>query len=106
MKITHATMLNDKAVEKPPAPSFPMLSILLMLDSFAFGGLAALEIVCQLLTSIMDRLVSVDAQAEILNVLDHLLPYRVGYIGATILLVVITAGVYARLKSKSCMVGE
>ena len=52
---------------------------LLALEIFLAGGLTALLLVRQLLLTIMARLISAAAQAEILNVLDHLLPYYVAY---------------------------
>ena len=61
------------------------------LELFLAGGLAALLLVRQLLLTIMARLISATAQAEILNVLDHLLPYYVAY-GLALLAVGLLAG--------------
>ena len=77
---------------------------LLLLDAFALGGLVAIELVRQLLESIGNRLITVEAQAEILNVLDHLLPYWLGYIGGSLLLGWITVGAYLWLKTRSRIV--
>jgi hypothetical protein len=60
------------------------------LNGFVLGGLSAVLLVRQLLLTIMARLVTVTAQAEILNVLDHLLPYVLGYGAAAVLMAVIT----------------
>ena len=49
----------------------------------------------------MDRLIKVEAQAEIPNVLDHLLPYWLAYVGVSLLLGLITVGAYLWLKTRS-----
>jgi len=56
------------------------------LDGLALGGLIAVVLVHRLLLTIMARLVTGDAQGEILNVLEHLLPYIVGYAAATLVM--------------------
>ena len=73
---------------------------LLLFDAFMLGGLVALGLVNQLLESTMDRLIKVEAQAEILNVLDHLIPYWVGYLGVSLLLGLTTVGAYLWLRSR------
>jgi hypothetical protein len=67
-------------------------------DAFVLGGLVAVLLVRQLLLTIMVRLTSVAAQAEILNVLDHLLPYSLAYGAGTIVMVFVTlvAGIATR----------
>jgi len=52
------------------------------------------------LESTMDRLIKVEAQAEILNVLYHLIPYWVGYMGVSLLLGLTTVGAYLWLRSR------
>ena len=94
-------MSKDNLPPKQLGPRPLWLSALLVLDAFALGGLTAMGLVRQLLESTMDRLITVAAQAEILNVLDHLLPYWLGYIGVSLLLGWITVGAYLSLKTRS-----
>jgi hypothetical protein len=54
-----------------------LLRLLLGVDALLAGGVAALLLVRQLLLTDFDRSISVVAQDEILNVLDHLIPYFV-----------------------------
>ncbi len=76
---------------------------LALLTMFTFGGWVAMELTQRLLQDIADRLVTVGAQAEILNALDHLFPYRIGYVGATFLLIWITVAAYLWLRTKSTL---
>jgi hypothetical protein len=85
----------DRPQQQPRPAGAGRLYGLLLLDAFTIGGLVVILLVRQLLLDIMGRLISPTAQAEILNVLDHLLPYSLAYLGATLLLVLLTAGVYA-----------
>lgn len=77
---------------------------LLLLDAFVLGGMLAIILVMQLLESTMDRLIKVDAQQEILNVLDHLVPYVLGYVGMSLLLGLTTIGGYVWLRTRSSAV--
>lgn len=62
-----------------------------VMDAFVLGGVLAMILVNDLLTTIMYRLVSGEAQGEILNVLDHILPYQIGFWGAALVLTVLTS---------------
>jgi hypothetical protein len=64
--------------------------ILALLNGLALGGLTAILLVRQLLLTIMYRLVTATAQAEILNVLDHLLPYVAAYVAAVVVMMGLT----------------
>jgi hypothetical protein len=66
------------------------------LDAFVLGGLVAVLLVRQMLIAIMLRLVTAPAQAELLNVLDHLLPYTLGYVAAALLLLCLTLAAWMR----------
>ncbi len=94
-------MSKDNLPQKQIGPRPLWLNALLLLDAFALGGLVAMGLVRQLLESTMDRLITVAAQSEILNVLDHLLPYWLGYVGVSLLLGWITVGAYLSLKTRS-----
>jgi hypothetical protein len=72
----------------------PLLFILLVLDAFVLGGCVTLVIVNQFLNSLMKRLVTVEAQSQILNVLDQLIPYFLVYGGLLLLLIFITISVW------------
>jgi hypothetical protein len=61
-----------------------------LLDGLAFGGLLAMLLVRNLLLTIVARLVTATAQAEILNVLDQLLPYVLGFAAASLGMAVVT----------------
>jgi hypothetical protein len=67
---------------------------LLALEIFLAGGFVALLLVRRLLLTIIVRLTSGAAQAEILNVLDHLLPYYFGYGLALLVVGLLTAGIW------------
>jgi hypothetical protein len=95
---------QDKLPKNQVAQRPSTLCALLILDAFALGGLVAVELVRQLLISIMNRLISAAAQAEILNVLDHLFPYQVGYLGATFLISLITISAYLWLRTRSWII--
>jgi hypothetical protein len=64
---------------------------LCLANGFAAGGLIAVLLVRQLLLTIMHRLVSAQAQAEILNVLDHLLPHTLVWAAACALALLLAA---------------
>ncbi len=83
-------MLQDNQSKNTSGHRALWFNALLLLDAFVAGGVVALILVNQLLETIMARLLTIEAAQEILNVLDHLLPYWVGYIGASLLLGVIT----------------
>jgi len=94
---------NDTLPEKRLGRSPLWFKALGLLTVFTFGGWVATELTQGLLQRIADRLVTVEAQAEILNVLDHLLPYRIGYVAATFLLIWITVGAYLWLRTRSTL---
>ena len=64
---------------------------LVLLDAFMLGGVLAMVLVRDLLVTIMYRLISGEAQGEILNVLDHMLPYQFAFWGAALGLSVLTS---------------
>jgi hypothetical protein len=68
--------------------------VLYLLDAFMLGGLVALLAVSQLLESIKNRVVTMEAASEILNVQDQLLPYYVAFIGAFLALALLTLGAW------------
>ncbi len=72
----------------------PFLFILLVLDAFVLGGCVTLVIVNQSLNDMMKRLVTIEAQSQILDVLDHLIPYYMVYGGLLLLLILITISVW------------
>jgi len=72
----------------------PFLFILLVLDAFVLGGCVTLVIVNQSLNDMMKRLVTIEAQSQILDVLDHLIPYYMVYAGLLLLLILITISVW------------
>ena len=63
---------------------------LVLLDAFVLGGVLALILVQDLLVTIMYRLVSAEAQGEILNVLDHMLPYQLAFWSVALVLTLLT----------------
>jgi hypothetical protein len=60
----------------------------------------ALMLVRRLLLTIMVRLTSGAAQGELLNVLDHMLPYYIGYGLALVVVGLLTAGVWLAQASR------
>lgn len=64
---------------------------LVVADAALVGGLATLLLVDALLVQIMHRLVSGAAQGEILNVLDHLLPYYLAFGSSALIVTVLTS---------------
>lgn len=68
--------------------------MLLALDAFLAGGLVALLLVRNLLLTTMYALITPTAQAEILNVLDKMLPYYAVYTLALIISGMLTAFVW------------
>jgi hypothetical protein len=81
-----------------------LFNTLLLFDAFVLGGTLAMIPVMQLLESTLDRLIKVEAQQEILNVIDHLIPYWLGYIGVSLLLGLTTIGRYVWLRTRSSAV--
>lgn len=73
-------------------------NVLLLLDAFALGGLAVWRLVLTLLENIMQQLITGGAQAEIINVLDHLVPYWLAHTGVSLLLGLLTVGAYMWLR--------
>lgn len=99
--LPQSVISKDKVPENQLGQSPLWFKALALLITFTLGGLVATELTQRLLQDIADRLVTVEAQAEILNALDHLLPYRIGYVGATFLLIWVTVGAYLWLRTKS-----
>ena len=97
-------MSKDNLPKKQLGPRPLWFVALLLLDAFVLGGLVAMGLVRQSLESTMNQLITVEAQAEILNVLDHLLPYWLGYIGISLLLGLTTVGAYLCLRTRSSAV--
>ena len=58
-------MSRDNLSQKQIGPRPIWFKALLLLNVFALGGLVAMELVRQLLESIGNRLITVEAQAEI-----------------------------------------
>ena len=82
----------------------PVLSILVTLDAFFLGGLVALLMVNRFLDKHLARYVQGDFWAEgsaILDLMDNLLLYFVGYIGALLVLLSITAVIWVWSKTQS-----
>lgn len=78
-----------------------LLNGLLLLDAFVLGGLVAMWLVYQELVSTMHRLIKIEAQQEILNALDHLLPYWVYYIGIALVMALLTLGIVLWPRTRS-----
>ena len=87
---TSAKYATQSPMKKHGAPQ-TVARVLVALEIFLAGGLAALLMVRRLLLTIMDRLISGQAQGEILNVLDHLLPYYVAYFAALVVVGILAA---------------
>jgi len=102
--LAQSLMSKDKLPEKKLGRSPLWFNALALLTTFTLGGWVAVELTQRLLQSIADRLVTAEAQAEILNALDHFLPYRIVFVGAALLLAWITGGAYLWLRSKSTLV--
>jgi hypothetical protein len=83
---------------------FPTLSILLALDVFALGGFVALLLVNRLLNNHLASYAQRNLWAEgdtILDLTDNLLIYFVAYIGALLILLLITAVIWVWSKTQS-----
>lgn len=80
-----------------------MLSVLVMLDVFALGGLVAFALVNRLLSNQLAiyAVYSMDAASTILDLMDDLLPYYVACIGGLLALLLITLGVWAWQRTDS-----
>ncbi len=74
-------------------------STLLLLDGFALGGLAVWRFVLAFLESAMTGFVT--PSGEIFHVLDKFFPYLLGHTGISLLLLLITAGGYLWLRTRS-----
>ena len=82
----------------------PVLSILVTLDAFVLGGLVALLMVNHFLNDHLAYYAQSDLWAEasaILDLMDNLLIYFVGYIGTLLLLLLITAVAWVWSKTES-----
>jgi hypothetical protein len=71
-----------------------LLFILVVLDASLIGGCVTLAMVNQLLNSMMQRMVSIEARLQILDAMDHLVPYYVVYGGLLLLLIMTTISVW------------
>ena len=76
-------------------------TVLIAVDAFVLGGLVAVLLVRQLIVTIMLRLTSAAAQAEVLNMLDHPLPYTLGYLAAVMVLGLVTLAVWLGRRASS-----
>ena len=82
----------------------PVLSILVTLDAFVLGGLVALWMVNRFLNNHLTRYAQRNLWAEgsaILDLTDNLLIYFAGYIGALLILLLITAIAWVWSKTQS-----
>ena len=68
-----------------------LTNVLVVADAAFVGGFATLLLVDALLVQIMHRLVTGEAQGEILNVIDHLLPYYFAFGTLALTLTIVTA---------------
>ena len=102
--LPQSVISKGKLPEKMLGRSPLWFKALSLLTTFALGGWVAVELTQRLLQSIADRLVTAEAQAEILNALDHFFPYRIVFVGAALLLTWITGGAYLWLRSRSALV--
>lgn len=82
---------------------FPILSTLLALDAFALGGLVALLMVNRFLNNhvIYYARTNMAAASTVLDLLDDLLLYLAGYIGALLILLLTTVVAWVWLETRS-----
>lgn len=82
---------------------FPVLATLLALDAFALGGLVALLMVNRFLNNhvIYYAQTNMPAASTILDLLDDLLLYLAGYIGALLILLLTTVVAWVWLETRS-----
>jgi len=71
-------------------PMHPLVTLLLAFDIFIFGGLVALQTVHRMLVAAMERQQTAGAQATIYNLMDHMIPYHLGFAGALVALLLLT----------------
>ena len=85
-------MTSHPSLKATPRMRLPAwFHILLVLDAFAAGGLMALELVRQLLDTIMQRSLPAGI-GDLQNVWDHLFPTYLIYVAAIVALGVVTIG--------------
>lgn len=92
-------MSIDHQTVKPPGKRPTWFSALLLLDAFALGGLAVWILVLTSLEYVMTGFIT--PSGEIFHALDMLFPYWLGHTVVSLLLVLITAGAYLWLKTRS-----
>lgn len=94
-------MIKEHRATVPGGPYPIGFNALLLLDAFALGGLVVWRLVLSLLESRMvDPLPP--AAIDTLTGIDHLLfPYWLGHTGVALLLLLITAGAYLWLRTRS-----
>lgn len=90
-------MVPNSLPQQRPLPIW--FNALLLLDAFVVGGLTALVLVNRLLQDIMYR--SIAMSPDLLNALDHLLPYLAFYFAALVLLAWITGGTFLWLRTRA-----
>jgi hypothetical protein len=97
---------NNRLARTTNQGHISILSILLALDAFSLGGLVALLMVNHFLNNDLAHYAQRNLWAEastILDLLDDLLIYLVAYIGALLLLLLITAVAWVWFKTQSQM---
>jgi hypothetical protein len=95
---------NDELAGTAHRRRVPVLAILVTLDAFFLGGLVALLLVNRFLNNHLARYAQGDFWAEgsaILDLMDNLMVYFVGYIGALLVLLSITAVIWVWSKTQS-----
>jgi hypothetical protein len=90
---------NRATIQRGPHPIW--FNALLLLDAFALGGLAVWRFVLTFMESAMTGFVT--PSGEIFHVLDKLLPYWLGHTGISLVLLLITAGGYLWLRTRSAV---
>lgn len=70
--------------------------LLILATAICLGSVVAFELTQRLLEAIMDRSLSVHAQAELLNIQDHLLPYRLAAGTLFIIFLLMTSSFWLR----------
>jgi hypothetical protein len=94
-------MSNENRAIMPLGPYPIWFNVLLMLDAFALGGLAVWRFTLSFLESAMTGFVI--PSGEIFHVLDRLVPYWLGHTGVTLILLLLTAGGYLWLRTRSML---
>lgn len=88
---------NQATLQRGPNPFW--FNALLLLDALALGGLAVWRFVLTFLENAQTGFVT--SCGEIFHVLDKLSPYWLGHTGIALVLLLITAGAYLWLRTRS-----